>query len=180
MIAVDTNILVYAHRAESPHYRKAYDCIESLAAGRETWAIPWPCLHEFLAVVTNPRSFRPATSLDDALEQVDVWLSSPNLVLLEETSAHWASLTGALRNGRIVGGMVHDARIAALCFEHGVRELWTADRDFARFPGLATFNPLAETSDHIHETPPAYAAIRRARAAGRRRALADPRVGPGS
>ena len=180
MIAVDTNILVYAHRAESPHYRKAYGCIDSLAAGREPWAIPWPCLHEFLAVVTSPRSFRPATSLDGALEQVDVWLSSPNLVLLEETSAHWSSLTGALRRGRIVGGMVHDARIAALCFEHGVRELWTADRDFARFPGLATFNPLTETPDQVHETPPAYAAIRRARAAGRRRALADSPVPPGN
>lgn len=180
MIAVDTNILVHAHRLDSAYNERAFRSLRSLIEGREAWAIPWPCLHEFLAVVTNPRTFRPPTTLDAALQQVELWLSSPNLVLLEETLAHWSSLAGALRRGRVVGGMVHDARIAALCFEHGVRELWTADRDFARFPDLATFNPLTESSDQVHETPPAYAAIQRARAAGRRRSIADSAVLPAS
>jgi len=170
MIAVDTNILVYAHRADSPFYRTAYRCVESLASSPDGWAIPWPCVHEFLAVVTKPKALRPPTSLDAALDQVDFWFASPGLVLLEETSGHWSTLTETLRSGRVTGGLVHDARIAALCLEHGVRELWTADRDFSRFPDLATFNPL--TADQVHESRPAYAAAQRARAAGRRHAAA--------
>ena len=168
MIAVDTNILIYAHRADSPFYRAAYRCVDSLASGLEEWAIPWPCVYEFLAVVTKPKALRPPTSLDAALDQVEVWLSSPGLVLLEETSDHWRTLTETLRSGHVSGGLVHDARIAALCLEHGVHELWTADRDFSRFTDLATYNPLV--ADQVHDSRPAYAAAQRARAAGRRRA----------
>lgn len=170
MIAVDTNILVYAHREDSSFYRAAYGCMEALCTGRETWAIPWPCVHEFLAVVTNRNAFRSPTPLDGALEQVEIWRASPGLVLLEETVEHWSVLRDTLRSARATGGLVHDARIAALCREHGVREFWTADRDFSRFPHLVTFNPLID--DRVHETAPAYGATLRARAAGRRLAAA--------
>lgn len=170
MIALDTNILVHAHRFDSVHNETAYRCVNELVHGHESWAIPWPCIHEFLAIVTNVRTFRPPSTLESALEQVEVWLRSPVLVLLEETSSHWSALSETLRSGRVRGGLVHDARIAALCLEHGVRELWTADRDFSRFPDLATYNPLV--ADQVHESRPAYAAAQRARAAGRRRAAA--------
>ncbi|MBI5781169.1 MAG: PIN domain-containing protein [Rhodocyclales bacterium] len=170
MIAVDTSILVHAHRSDSSLNEVAFRAVNALASGRETWAIAWPCIHEFLAVVTNPRTFRPPTTLGAALEQVEVWLASPSLVLLEETDEHWPVLADILRDARVTGGLVHDARIVALCRQHGVRELWTTDRDFTRFPGLATFNPLAD--DRVHEQPPAYAAAQRARAAGRRRTAA--------
>lgn len=63
MIAVDTNILVYAHREDSLFHEQAYACLESLANGGAPWAIPWPCLHEFLAIVTHPRIYRPPTPL---------------------------------------------------------------------------------------------------------------------
>lgn len=170
MIAIDTNILVHAHRADSSFHRPAYRCLEALASARERWAIPWPCVHEFLALVTSPRVFASATPLARAVEQVDAWLESPSLVLLGETPAHWSSLTEILRSARASVGLVHDARIAALCVQHGVRELWTADRGFSRFTGLATFDPLH--GDEVHDARPAYQAARRARAAGRRRALA--------
>ena len=178
MIAVDTNILIHAHRFDSFYNAVAFRSVNDLVEGRETWAIPWPCVHEFLAVVTNARTFRPPSTLHHAMEQVEIWLASPGLVLLEETSGHWAALAETLRGGRVTGGLVHDARIAALCLEHGVRELWTADRDFSRFPELVTFNPLE--ADHVHETSPAYAAAHRARAAGRRRAAAARRLVPAS
>jgi predicted nucleic acid-binding protein len=45
-------------------------------------------------------------------------------------------------SGKIAGAQVHDARIVALCLQHGVKELWSADRDFGRFPILAVVNPL--------------------------------------
>jgi uncharacterized protein len=143
LIAVDTNILVYAHREDSPFHQAAFRRVAELAEGRATWAIPWPCLHEFLAIVTHPRIYAPPTPLTRALDQVDAWLESPTLALLTESVAHWPTLRTLLAGGRVGGALVHDARVAALCQQHGVRELWSVDRDFSRFAGLAVVNPLA-------------------------------------
>jgi hypothetical protein len=142
LIAVDTNLLVYAHRAESEWHARAAARIRELAEGRSPWAIPWPCIHEFVAIATHPRIWDPPSPTEAALEQVEAWLESPSLVLLAEGPEYWSELRVLLAEGRIAGPRVHDARIAALCLSHGVRELWTADRDFSRFPALATANPL--------------------------------------
>jgi hypothetical protein len=142
VIALDTNILVYAHRVDAPFHERAYRRVAELAEGPATWAIPWPCLHEFLAIVTHARIYAPPTPLARAVDQVDAWLESPSLVLLTETTAYWPILRPLLANGRVTGALVHDARVAALCRQHGVRELWSADRDFGRFAGLAVVNPL--------------------------------------
>ena len=141
MIAVDTNILVYAHREDSPFHESASSAIEDLAVSRTDWAIPWPCVHEFLAIVTHPKIFNPPTPLDLAIDQVNAWLESPSLVLLRESVHHWEVVSDLLEGGRIIGPQIHDARIAALCIQHGVRGLWSADRDFSRTPGLTVTNP---------------------------------------
>jgi len=145
VIAVDTNVLVFAHRQDSPWHDKALSSLGSLAEGKEPWAIPWPCVHEFLAIVTHPRIYDPPTPLVAALEQVEAWLEAPGLVLLAEADGYWSNLRVLLTGGRVTGGRVHDARVAALCRQHGVRELWTADRDFGRFPEVHVRNPLVET-----------------------------------
>jgi uncharacterized protein len=146
MIAVDTNILVYAHREDSEWYQAADCCLTELAESGKSWVILWPCLHEFIAIVTHPRIYDPPTPLSVAIEQINCWLEAPTLVLLSESANYWNILSGLLENGRIVGPKVHDARIAALCQLHGVTELWTADRDFNRFQQLATLNPLVFSS----------------------------------
>ncbi len=142
MIAVDTNIMVYAHREDSPWHEPAYARLAELAEGRAAWAIPWPCLHEFLAIVTHPKIYSPPSPLEAALAQVEAWMESPSLVLLAETGGYWPGLRATLAAGRVAGPQVHDARIAALCDLHGIEELWTADRDFGRFPVLMVRNPL--------------------------------------
>jgi predicted nucleic acid-binding protein len=73
---------------------------------------------------------------------VDGLMQSPTVVLLAETELHWTTLKPLVAAGQITGGRVHDARIAAICIQHGVRELWSADWDFSRFPGLTVVNPL--------------------------------------
>ena len=143
MIAVDTNVLVYAHRQDSEFHSSAARCLSGLAEGRAAWAILWPCLHEFLAIVTHSRIYDPPTPLAAALDQVDAWLESPSLVLLAESDQHWPELRGLLAASRVTGPRVHDGRIVALCRQHGVRELWSADRDFGRFAGLSVVNPFA-------------------------------------
>jgi toxin-antitoxin system PIN domain toxin len=142
MIAVDTNILVYAHRSDSAWHEPARDCIRNLAEGRISWGIPWPCVHEFLSIVTHPRIYDPPSHQDAAIDQVDAWLESPVVELLVETEAHWQILKEMISIGQIRGPMIHDARIAAICIGHGVTEFWTADRDFSRFPILQKRNPL--------------------------------------
>lgn len=142
MIAVDTNILVYAHREDSPFHDAAYRRLAEVAEGTAMWAIPWPCIHEFLAIVTHQRIYAPPTPLADAIEQVEAWLESPTLKLLSESTPHWPTLRSFLTAGRVVGPKIHDARIAALCRQHGVRELWSADRDFGRFTTTKVTNPL--------------------------------------
>jgi toxin-antitoxin system PIN domain toxin len=142
MIAVDSNLLVYAHREDSPWHETAYARIVQLAEGRAPWAIPWPCIHEFLAIVTHPRIYNPPTPLENAIGQVEAWLESPTLVVLSESADHWLLLRATLLSGRVSGPQVHDARIVSICQQHGVGELWTADRDFGRFSGLTVRNPL--------------------------------------
>lgn len=142
MIAVDTNLLVYSHRQDSPWHEPAAGRLAELAEGAAPWAIPVACLHEFLAIVTHPRIYRPPTPLAVALDQVEAWRESPSLVLLTETEGYWSTLRRVLEGSKATGAMIHDARVATLCLHHGVRELWTADRDFSRFAELATRNPL--------------------------------------
>ncbi len=142
MIAVDTNLLVYAHRSDSPWFELARQALRPLVEGTATWAIPWPCIHEFIAISTHLKIYRPPTELGRALEQVAALLASPSLVLLSEPAGYWPVLGRLLAAGQVTGAKVHDARIAALCLGHGVTELWSADRDFTLFPELKTRNPL--------------------------------------
>ena len=146
MTAVETNILVYAHRADSEWHDRATACLRALAEGRADWAIPWTCLHEFVATVTHPRIFNPPSTVDQAIEQVETWMESPSLTVLGEPHDHWSILRRQLLDGHVQGPAVHDARVAAICIGHGVRELLTADRDFDRFPSLRRRNPLVAPS----------------------------------
>lgn len=142
MIAIDSNLLVYAHRGEGASSNRAYELMQGLSEGPQPWAIPYPCVHEFLRNVTDPRIYTEPTPLEAALRQVSIWDEIPSLRFLSEGGRHLERLSDISLTGRIHGAMIHDARIAAICIEHGVSELWTADRDFGRFPTLKTRNPL--------------------------------------
>jgi len=113
-----------------------------LAEGSSQWAIPWPCLHEFISIVTRAHVFDPPSTLSETLVQVEFWLESRSIIILAEADDYWGHLKQILLATRTTGAKVHDARIASICLQHGVREFWTADRDFSRFPELKTFNPL--------------------------------------
>ena len=142
MIAVDTNLLVYAHREDSEWHEKAAHVLSDLANSGAAWAIPWPCVHEFIAITTHAKIYQPPTPLKIALEAMAEWMKSPGLRLLHEGPGYFEKLARLCKAAKVQGGMVHDARIAALCINHGVKTLWSADRDFSRFGELKTVNPL--------------------------------------
>jgi uncharacterized protein len=136
LIAVDTNILVYADREEMPRHDEALAALRSLAEGAAAWALPVFCLGEFVRVVSHPRLFEPPTPVEDALDTVEALLGSPSVRLLLPGTRYWTLLDGVVRASEVKGNLVFDAQIAALCLEHGARELLTEDRDFTRFAGL--------------------------------------------
>ena len=142
VIAIETNILVYAHRSDSPFYEGARAALREVAEGSRRWVIPWPCAHEFIGVVTNHRAFATPSTFQQAFNQIESWASSAAHQWISTTPEHWLTLSTLCRNAKVTGGMIYDARIAAICIENGVSELWTADRDFSRFAGLKTRNPL--------------------------------------
>jgi toxin-antitoxin system PIN domain toxin len=143
MIALDTHVLVYALRAETPFHTRARKLLGDLARGKKPWALAWPCIYEFLRVVTHPRVFLPPTPVDIALADLQILLDSPSLSMLGEGPSHWKQLRTMVIDGVARGNLVYDAHIAALLSEHGVTEFLTSDRDFTRFPGLRVRNPFA-------------------------------------
>lgn len=144
MIAVDSNLLIYAHKEGSPFHTAAVALVDSLRHQRAAWAIPWPCIYEFIGIVTHPGIYKPASTLSEALGFVDSLLASPQLHLLSESPGYFEKLRHITTTARLKGPRIHDARIAALCLHHGVSELWSADRDFSAFPQLKVRNPLVK------------------------------------
>ena len=96
----------------------------------------------FLRIATNPRAFDQPLRTDEAIEIVSAWFSRPNVSLVQPTERHWTILADTLRDAQVRGPPVSDAHLAALAIEHGAK-LATTDRDFARFKGLETIDPLA-------------------------------------
>lgn len=137
MIAVDTNILVYAHRQELPLHAAARQLVVQLAEGDELWAIPVFCLGELVRVISHPRLFDPPYTADEARQAVERILQSPSLQILHPGARYWRLFAEAVRQGNATGNLVFDAQIVAVCREWGVAALITEDRDFTRFPAFA-------------------------------------------
>jgi uncharacterized protein len=147
MIAIDTQILVYAHRQGLQWHDRARDRIAELVTSGTRWAIPMHCLIEFYAKVTH-RMFRPPSTPEQAIAQIDAWLQVPSLTVLGDDARTWATTRDLLEAAQIMGDQAHDARIAAVCLQHGVTELWTKDRNFLNYPALRVRDPLID----IHPT----------------------------
>lgn len=125
-------------------HEPALALLRRLLNGEQAWAIPWPCVHEFLSTVTRLRYFHEPSTVEFAVATVERWRECPVLHFISEGNRYWQHLTQCVAQPGVHGPKVHDARIAAICLSHGVSELLTADRDFSYFPQLKTRNPLVQ------------------------------------
>ena len=144
MIAIDTNILVYSHRKDSKFHSAASMRLKEIAESGLDWCIPWPCLHEFLSIVTHPKVYQPPSPNKKAVDQIELWMESPTLRLIGEGPSYWSKFRPLALLDKIHGPVFHDARIGAICLENGVTVLLSADRDFSKIPGVRVENPLGE------------------------------------
>jgi len=142
VIAIDTNLLVYAHRAGVPEHAAARRAIEKAFRGSRDVGISQPCVAEFLSVVTHPMSAGGPSSPDDAAKffttlmqqaQVAIWI--PSAGFAERFLRSAASLA-------VTGPRVFDLQIAMIARGSGAEEIWTHDRNFLSFRGLRVHDPL--------------------------------------
>ncbi len=143
MVAIDSNILVYSYREDSPWHEAAKKCVNNLARGDEPWAIPWPCYHEFLGVVTQ-NIYKPPSPIDDAIGYLEDLRASDSLKTIGEGPGYFEKMKVMAIKAKLKGAKIHDCKIAAICQNHGVKTLFTADRDFSLFPALKSLNPLIQ------------------------------------
>jgi toxin-antitoxin system PIN domain toxin len=135
-LAIDTNVLLYAHRREAPGHVAATRRLASLVASGQPIGLPWPCVYEFLRVSTHPRVYDPPATVEQALGFLRALLRAPSVALLSETDRHGEILETVLASSGVSGNLIHDAHIVALALEHGYDEILTEDRDFERFPEI--------------------------------------------
>lgn len=140
MILVDANILIYA-TTECPEQQRALEWLDGAINAGTRIGLPWLSLLAFLRVGTDFRLYKGPLTPETACEQIERWLGCPNIWTPEPSHRHVMFLRRTLE---AIGGksrLTPDAHLAALAIEHGLT-LCSADRDFARFPGLKWINPL--------------------------------------
>ncbi len=144
MLALDTNVLVYAANTDSEYH---FVCRQKLERWRQSATptfLTWSIVYDFLRVSTSARVFRRPFRLDEAWDFIRILLQSPGIELLTPTSRHSAVLTETIDEGlRLASRDVHDLHIAVMLREHGVSRICTNDHGFHRFPFLTVVDPFA-------------------------------------
>ena len=142
MILVDVNVLVYAKRRDSPDHLKFRDWLEETILSEPVLGVSELVLSSVVRILTHTRIFREPTQLDEALQYVNSLHEQPGCVVVSPGKRHWELFTRLSKLGGAKGNLISDAYFAALAIESGA-EWITADRDYARFPGLRWRHPLA-------------------------------------
>ena len=142
MILIDVNVLVYAKRLDFPYHSRFRTWLEETLDSDSTVGVSELILSGVVRILTHPQIFREPTQLNEALEYVDSLRQHPRVLPVAPGPRHWETFTRLCKSAGVKGNLVSDAYFAALAIESGA-EWITADRDYARFPGLSWRHPLA-------------------------------------
>jgi len=143
MIAIDTNLLVYAHRSAAPEHRAARSAIERAANAETGWGVSHPSIAEFWSVVTHASLARPSTA-GEASSFLRSVLRDGSGQLWLPGSGFGERLLRLATDLKVRGPRIFDLQIALTAIEHGAREMWTHDRQFVSVPGLRVRDPLSD------------------------------------
>jgi uncharacterized protein len=143
VIAVDTNILIYAHREGCPEHQAARRAIEEAAGSRDGWGIPSSCLLEFWSVVTHPSSVGGGSSPAAARGFITALVETAGAVIIPPPAAFGPRCLQLGEQLDIRGPRIFDVQIGLAALEAGVSEIWTHDSEFVAFPGLKVRDPLS-------------------------------------
>jgi len=141
MLLVDVNVFIYAHREDAANHARFRDWLTEQLDSRASFGFSEQILSSVVRIVTHPGIYADPTRLEHALKFVGRVRSSPHTVLVQPGRHHWEIFTGLCETISARGNMISDCYHAALAIEHGC-EWITADRHFARFPGLRWRHPL--------------------------------------
>lgn len=141
MLLPDVNVLVYAHREDSPHHAGCREWLETLLNGQEAYGLSELVLSGFVRVVTHPKVFTRPSPLAEALEFTEQLRGRPNCVAITPGRRHWQIFRELCVAAGAKGNLVPDAYLAAMAIESGC-EWVSTDGDFSRFKGLRWRHPL--------------------------------------
>lgn len=144
MIAVDTNLLVYAHRASTEKHKAAREAIEEVAGRRGGWGVALACVAEFWSVVTHPLCEGGPSPPEAAREFLQVLVEEAGCTIWSPGRGFWERLTRLAGDLGVQGMRVYDLQIGLTAFDNGATEIWTHDRGFVGFPGLVVRDPLRD------------------------------------
>lgn len=141
MILIDVNVLVYAHREDSPDHPRYHEWLENVLSADAAYGIADLVLSGFVRVVTHPRIFSSPTPTKRAIAFAETVRSQPNCVPVAPGPRHWEIFCRLCEQASARGNLIPDAYLAALAIESG-SEWISTDRDYSRFPGLRWRTPL--------------------------------------
>lgn len=141
--ALDTNLLLYASDAASPFHKRARSFLDSCLRREEVFFLGWPTILSYLRIATHPAVFERPLAPDEAMANVETLLEHPSARFLAEEKGFWSVYRQVTAGVPTRGNLVPDAHLAALLRLHGVRTLYTHDRDFLKFSFLDVRDPLA-------------------------------------
>ena len=141
--SLDANVLLYASDRSSDRHDRARQFLESCAASPEILCLAWPTLVSYLRIATHPRIFASPLSPEQALDNVSSLIELPHVRAVSELDGFLDAYRQVVGSTPMRGNLVPDAHLAAILFQHGVRTIYTNDRDFLKFSSLEVRDPFA-------------------------------------
>lgn len=140
--SLDVNVLLYASDRSSDRHVRARRFVETCAAGPEILCLTWPTMMSYLRIATHPRIFSAPLSPDEALDNISALVALPHVRAVSETDGFLDAYKRVAGEMPVRGNLVPDAHVAAILLQHGVRTLYTNDRDFRKFQSLDVRDPF--------------------------------------
>lgn len=141
--SLDVNVLLYASDRSSDRHVRARRFVETCAAGPEILCLTWPTMMSYLRIATHPRIFSAPLSPDEALGNISALVALPHVRAVAETDGFLDAYKHVAGEMPVRGNLVPDAHVAAILLQHGVRTLYTNDRDFRKFQSLEVRDPFS-------------------------------------